>query len=224
MLLTKSEAAELLHISGSTLQRRMRAGRYQFTKIGEGQYAEVRFTYEGLGLAQPKPPIPEPSLPDIDAVAEVPDIRGPVALSPRPLTPEESDAEFAARYKAGVETDSAGNKIDGTNERFQTKGSQSLLGPVERDATPIPKTGTAHMNPALLSDYVDPNFAPLIQRNPQTGEGFTRSGSPLCDGYSQEHYAADMQAWRRSGGGRSECEMEQAIRRVKENMNRSFPR
>ena len=72
MRLSKKEACALLHISESTLLRRMKAGRYKFSKVGEGQYAKLSFTYAGIGLTEPIPeviplavshapaPVPEP--------------------------------------------------------------------------------------------------------------------------------------------------------------------
>lgn len=55
--LSKKQACALLHISESTLLRRMKAGRYQFTRIGEGKWAKVEFTYAGIGLQEPAPPL-----------------------------------------------------------------------------------------------------------------------------------------------------------------------
>jgi excisionase family DNA binding protein len=70
-VLTKKEAARLLGISERTLRRRMQDGTYKYTRLGDGQFAEVRFTYADLGLEQPrsepepvvpKPPKPEPKV------------------------------------------------------------------------------------------------------------------------------------------------------------------
>lgn len=57
--------------------------------------------------------------------------------------------ENLARWNAGEITDSAGNNGQGRNDRFPTKGVQTLLGPRE----PMPKVRpdtTAHMDPALV--------------------------------------------------------------------------
>jgi hypothetical protein len=54
-MLTKRDACRLLGISERTLRRRMADGTYKFTRNGEGQYAEVRFTYADLGLPEPTP-------------------------------------------------------------------------------------------------------------------------------------------------------------------------
>src|ERR1019366_9781622 len=53
--MNKREAATLLHISPRTLERRVKAGRYTCTRAGEGQYAEVTFTYADIGLTDPTP-------------------------------------------------------------------------------------------------------------------------------------------------------------------------
>jgi hypothetical protein len=59
--MNKREAAALLHISPRTLERRMKAGVYQFSRAGEGQFAEVSFSYADIGLSEPAPPaVPVP--------------------------------------------------------------------------------------------------------------------------------------------------------------------
>ena len=55
--MNKREAATLLHISPRTLERRVKAGRYTCTRAGEGQYAEVSFSYADIGLSEPAPVI-----------------------------------------------------------------------------------------------------------------------------------------------------------------------
>ena len=220
MTLSKAAACGLLHISSTSLCRRIKAGVYQCTRTGEGQFSALSFTYADIGLPEPQQ-APEP----IPAVAEVQPtpVHGAPGLEPTPSRPESRGIRtWAEKYRDGEAADSCGNKIDGTNERFITKGAQSLLGPIEIDRTLA--NPQAHMDPRLLSDYVDPNFTPLIKGNPNQGDGFTRSGEPLASGYSQAAYDADMQAWRQSGGGRSEGEQEIASRRAVNNINRSFPR
>jgi len=181
----------------------MRAGRYQFTKTGAGQFAEVQFTYADLGLTEPSP---EPT--PITSVAEpatVPDIGEPDAFSPRPLSKDERDAEMTH--------DSLGNPVDGPATKF------SLLGPQPKIYHGPPRDTQAHMNPALIgsNDGTRPSF--------ENGEGYTRSGLPLCAGISQQQYDDMMRTYtRRFPNGRSEAEMERAIRAAKNNINDSFPK
>jgi hypothetical protein len=129
--LSKAEACALLRVSDSTMTRRMRKGVYKFTRTGEGQYAEVQFTYEGLGLVEP--------LPGVEVVPE-----------PQP-TPERMPAVKAQTVPTLQESgglpiteDSLGNPVHGPATKY------SLLGPhppIERTPTPGPFD---HMDPALL--------------------------------------------------------------------------
>lgn len=223
MNLSRKQAADLLGISISTLQRRTKAGIYQAMKTGVGQFAEVTYTHAGIGLREPQPEI---------AVEKPQPASEPAIIPPKPEPSSidlksEEDRKFAEAYLAGEATDSSGNRADGTNRRFPSKGMQSLLGPVPKPEPPTPATGTAHMDPALLSDWPDPTGAkPLISPGgPQTAKtGFTRHGVPLAAGYTQEQYDADMRKWQRNGGGRSEGEMEEAIRRSKELILSTFPK
>ncbi len=52
MTFTKKQAAALLGISPRTLDRRMKAGVYKFTRTGEGQFAELSFTHADLRTAR----------------------------------------------------------------------------------------------------------------------------------------------------------------------------
>jgi Bacterial regulatory protein, Fis family len=138
--LSKKDACELLGISPKTLQRRMAKGQYKFTRVGEGQYAAVTFTYGDLGLSEPVEPVPAP------VVVEVQVEPSPV-IPQRPPTAQElrdaEDAVFADAFKTGRVTDSCGNYIDATR--------QTLLG--HRDPEPKQKpSSTIHMNPALVGD------------------------------------------------------------------------
>jgi Bacterial regulatory protein, Fis family len=143
MSLTKKEVCKLLGISPSTLTRRMAAGRYKFTRTGEGQYAEVSFTHADIGLPEPVVPVPE----DRKIFAEQEPVVTRV-LSVMEISKEQKDADFAERYLAGEVPDSAGNYVTGVNPQWPTKGIQSLLGPM--DAQPKVKPDTqAHMDPAL---------------------------------------------------------------------------
>ena len=157
-MMSKKEACALLGISPKTLQRRMSKGVYKFTRAGEGQYAELSFTHAGLGLPEPE------SAPDrvIDlayaAPEPTPEPEPAPTFSPTPPGPielqREADERFAQDYKRGEATDSAGNTINGTNERWPTKGIQSLLGPQE----PRPKvaehvtTMEKHQRPMIGTD------------------------------------------------------------------------
>lgn len=216
MTLTKKEASKLLGISPRTLERRMASGQYKFTRTGVGQFAELSFTYSDIGL-------PEPVVEPVPAVAAEPQPEP----APLPKASEcdkriAADLEFAAKYRAGEVTDSMGNNVHGTNEKFPTKGMQPLIG-MPRPEPAVPRTGTSHMQPELLSDYVGPMDKPFV--NPQVSStGTTRNGSPLTAGYSQEKYDADMQAWRRSGGGRSMGEQEMATRRSVQTIHSAFPK
>ena len=136
-------------------------GTYKCTRIGEGQFSELSFTHADLGLPEPEP---VPVVPEPDA--------GPLRL--RPLSPEptpepepkfaptalgpielkaEADRRFADDYKRGLVGDSAGNKIDGTNDQRPTLGQTSLLGPME-PMTPVRPDCTAHMDSALVGDIL----------------------------------------------------------------------
>ncbi len=209
--LTKKQAAKLLHVSETTLYRRVKAGKYTCTRTGEGQFAKLSFTYADIGLPEPAPPAPVQLL----GVLVQPTITSATCGTKPP-----DSRTFAEKFLDGDAADSIGNKVDGTNDRFLTKGAQSLLGPIEPDHGP-PVDTQAHMKAALLATndtLGNPREATV------TAEGYTRGGSPLAHGLSQETYDAMMRDWKRSGGGRSESEMEQQVRRSKSNINRSFPR
>ena len=144
MTLNKQQACELLHISPTTLWRRMKAGTYTSTR-GEGQFAALSFTYADLGLTEPTPAVNH----DVQIAEQYDDapLEKPIA-APRAQSRDDADRSFAEAYRSGDAADSAGNRIDGTNERFRTKGIQSLLGPVEIERTPV--STTSHMDPALV--------------------------------------------------------------------------
>jgi len=108
----KREAADLLGISPSTLQRRVASGRYSCTRVGEGQYAVLEFSYADIGLPEPIVPVnvvvpeePEPS-------PAAPVIAVAVVAPPEPEEPLRewtADEEFARAYLAGEIPDSLGN-------------------------------------------------------------------------------------------------------------------
>lgn len=72
----------------------------------------------------------------------------------RPLSNVEvkaaEDLRFAEAYLKGEATDSCGNRVDGSNDRFLTKGSASLLGPQE-DKPKVRPSCTSHMTSPLGS-------------------------------------------------------------------------
>jgi hypothetical protein len=150
--LTKKQVMDLLGISPKTLGRRMASGRYKFTRTGEGKYDACLFTYEGIGLPEPTPvpqPVPIAAVPEPQPEpVQAPEVTVATPLGPIELKQQEGE-RFAQDYKRGLVTDSAGNKFDGTNELYPTKGPQTLLGPQEPKPRKIPD-GTAHMNPALI--------------------------------------------------------------------------
>ena len=142
--MTKKQVCALLSISPKTLERRMARGIYKFTRSGEGQYAPVSFTFADLGLPEPVPE-PTPVLETVPVVEPTPELAPAPTFSPTPLGPielqREADERFAQDYKRGEATDSAGNTINGTNERWPTKGIQTLLGPME----PKPRERVQHV-------------------------------------------------------------------------------
>jgi hypothetical protein len=127
--LSKAEACALLHISDSTLTRRMRKGVYKFTRTGEGQYAEVQFTCEGLGLVEPSPE-PTPAFAEAQRTPAV-------EAKPAPMP------DIAEVGALPISEDSLGNPIGGASK-------YSLLGP-QPPVEHRPKPGLFdHMDPALL--------------------------------------------------------------------------
>jgi hypothetical protein len=140
--MTKKEVCALLSISPKTLQRRIAQGTYTATRTGEGQYAELSFSFADIGMPEPAPAVPEPT-PVVETAPAVPvptperlrQTGDPEVIILGPIEEQrQSDLAFAEAYKRGEATDSAGNQINGTNERWPTKGVQSLLGPMEPKA------------------------------------------------------------------------------------------
>ncbi len=236
MKLSRSEAAQHLGISLSTFDRYVKAGKITVEYGPENRLGKRTVWVDFPEITEPCSNFEQPS-----AANSATDERSPESGERSSSRFEEpcskfeqrepsnvderiaSDLAFADLYRAGLVTDSSGNTINGTNAKFPNKGIQSLLGPVERTEPKISRTGTAHMDPALLSDHVGPLSNPV--RNPQeSASGFTRSGSPLAAGLSREQYDAMMRDWRRSGGGRSESEMERAQRNTLRAINEAFPK
>jgi len=228
MTLTKKEACKLLGISPRTLERRMASGRYKFTRTGEGQFAELSFTYTGIGVPEPAPVV-EP----VPAVEVEPEPK----FAPSPLGPielkAEADQRFADDFKRGKATDSLGNRIDGTNKLWPNKGAQSLVGIREDyDANDLglgPVNHQAHMDQRLIgtndsagNPIADDGWKMGERKPDKTLQGFTRSGQPLAAGLSQETYNAMMKDWRRSHGGPSMSESREAVERSKATINDAF--
>src|SRR5207245_826342 len=76
----------------------------------------------------------------------------------------EMDAIFATDYLQGKATDSAGNKFDGTNDRWPLQEDRAdeavavtLIGPMGRQK-PVAPSGTDHMVPELLSNFRPASF------------------------------------------------------------------
>jgi hypothetical protein len=123
--LNKQDACKLLNISVRTLENRMKLGTITFTKeestSGFKGHARVSFTYEGLGLVDPDTiPAPSPKSGEPSSKFEE-----PPQFALRVLSDTEQkkldDEEFARAYRAGEVPDSAGNYVNGTNDRWETK-------------------------------------------------------------------------------------------------------
>lgn len=229
MTLTKKEAAALLGISLRTLDRRMAKGVYTFTRTGEGQYAELSFTHAGIGLPEPAPvvvPVPAVTVEDEPEPQFAPSPLGPIELK------AEADQRFADDFKRGEATDSIGNRIDGTNRKWPNKGAQSLIGSADMydpaDLGLGPVDYQAHMDQALLGtndslgNPVDSSWKMSDPKPDQTLQGFTRGGSPLATGITQEAYNLMLKDWRRSHGGPSMGEQREAVERSIASINESF--
>jgi len=93
---------------------------------------------------------------------------------------------------------------------------------VHRAFAPAPDSPPAdlqsHMNPALLgtSNPDAPNGA--------SSDGYTRSGSPLASGLSQDTYNQMMADWRRAHGGLSENEQRIKIENSRRLISAAFPK
>lgn len=233
--LNKLQAARALGISPRTLATRMKSGAVQYTKLEGAKIGEqsVSFTYEQLSIPEPSA-APAPVVHDVQIAPQYNDDPKPdrfthymTKVRNRPSEVDEKAAEdqaWAEAYREGRVTDSLGNRSDGTNERWPNQGSVSLLGPITVDHGPPAET-QAHMIPGLLgTNDTEGNAAQVPRWGFECGEGFTRGGSQLDKGISQENYDAMMRDWNRRGGGRSEGDQERASLQAVQNINRSFPR
>lgn len=109
---------------------------------------------ERLGLAPiaEEKPEPEPFDTKIFADAPVRDRRMPdVIVGRNPTGFTDDPADNLARWNAGELTDSAGNNGQGRNDRFPTKGPQTLLGPQDPRERVRPDT-TGHMTSPVADD------------------------------------------------------------------------
>jgi hypothetical protein len=154
--MNKHEAAELLNVSVRTLDNLMAAGKVTFTKNGDSKFAPVSFTHADLGLQ------PEPAPSAVCAEVALPYQDEPVRPAEVTATPRfpihkidiikrDADEDFATAYREGRASDSAGNKIDGTNDRHPVRGMESLLGP----QNPMPRVRpdpTSHMTPGTVGE------------------------------------------------------------------------
>lgn len=137
--MTKQQACELLHISESTLQRRLRAKKYTCTRTGEGQYAPITFTFADLGLTEPTPE------PTADLASAEPTAAPVVVPAVKPDT-----RTWEQRHRDGDAPDSCGNFLDGHNDQFPSNGA-SLVGPCyPREPIPPNRDTASHMDQALV--------------------------------------------------------------------------
>jgi hypothetical protein len=218
--MNKKQACELLHISNSTLDRRMKDGTYKYTKQA-GQFGEVSFTRADLGLSEVQKyeiPLPYQDPAPVRVAYKPPQLE---AIEKKEL----EDLHFASRYIAGAATDSFGNTIDGNNAGCPTKGTASLVkrGPID----PVtPSETQSHMKPELLSNYnVELPHKDWHGGEPAEPQGFTNAGVALCPGISQEDYDGMMvQFLKRNPKGRSEAEYETKQRRDVRTILQSFPK
>jgi hypothetical protein len=217
--LSKKQVCRLLGIGYSTLGTWMREGKIKFERDTTAGKFESAVWFDKEEAAKFLPSVTDsvihPSAPKLGELL-------PAPARPAPAKESRDIRTWAEKYKDGDAADSCGNRIDGTNERFITEGTQTLLGPTSAIDHGPPVDTQAHMDNRLLGTH-DTLGNPVSAPTP-VAAGYTRSGSALADGLSQEAYDAMLQGWRRSGGGRSMSEQELAIRRSREAINRSFPR
>ena len=188
MVLNKQQASDALYISLRTLERRMKAGVYKFTRTGEGQYAEVSFTYADLGLTEPTQLVYNDFGKEFDQPAPVPEPAKP-ALKMRESSvmekKESEDRAFADRFRSGEATDSYGNDVNGGNKLCPTIGPQCGVKASDVEQGPPPDS-QAHMNPVNIS---------------KPGEYACANDNPLNRGLSDTEMSAAMENWRKTTGG-----------------------
>jgi hypothetical protein len=206
MKLSKKDAAKLLAISVRTLENRMRAGTVQFIKeadtIQNGFHGNARVW---ILLPDPVRQEPIPDVPQAQPSANL--ANGATLTQEKPPsnieTKADADRRFAQAYLRGEACDSAGNRADGSNDRYPTRGPTSVLGPIVRDDGP-PLDSQSHMNPALLG-----------------GSGPTER-HPFDRGLSDDALKAMRADWYRRGGGPSMGEQREAVERSQAAMREAF--
>jgi hypothetical protein len=239
--MTKKQAAKALYISVRTIERRMQAGQYKFTKAA-GQFGEVTFSYVDLGLPEPKDTIslPYQDEPTRQRAPEPPQRAFPKREPSAIETKIEEDRAFAEAYRAGEVTDSYGNTIEGTNLRCPTIGPQcgvNELKSKEKDGPP--RETQSHMDPRLLATndtlgnkhQTEFKMGTLAYWEQSHGKvpscGFTEKGAPLAEGMTQEKYDQEMRDHRKTCGLRSQsfyAEQEDKRRKDRVAILASFPK
>jgi hypothetical protein len=254
MKLSRNEVCKRVPIGLSTFDRWAKSGKLEVFRDGtltnakkEVVWASLESLGKALGIADDTELRQRLGLPtvthdvtinvnyDNPQPERVPDIREPDAF--RPQSRAQQDREFAEKYRSGEATDSAGNKIDGTNSRWPLSdrddgiAAVTLLGPTAKEPKVKGETQN-HMEPGLLSDRDENGEAivgpvrmgcvpSFVNINMMEGEGFTRRGATLAKGLSQEQYDKAMHDWERSGGGPSE--QEKMVRLHRSNISAAFP-
>jgi hypothetical protein len=214
MKLSKKDAAKLLKCSIRTLEKRMKAGTVQFIKeadtIQNGFHGNARVwvilpdpASVQESCIHPAPgdnlsPQSPGKLPGHEPSSES-DERQPSNIELK----ADADRRFAAAYLRGEVSDSAGNRADGSNDRYPTRGPTSVLGPIVRDDGP-PLDSQSHMNPALLG-----------------GSG-PAERHPFDRGLSDDELKAMRADWYRRGGGPSQAEIWEAQERSKAAIREAF--
>ena len=185
------------------------------TRIEEKDAQEFFGISDGRMAAMRQAKAREVSLPYQDTPATV-------ISHAEPVMPAKVDnRSFAEKCLAGDATDSFGNDVHGSNRLCPETGVQTLVKPSMVDQGP-PQDTQSHMNSVNLPYPVED--AEWKQGTPKAPEGFTSSGKPLAPGLTQAAYDQMINDWHRSGGRRSESEMEARSRVDRMNIHRSFPR
>ena len=135
-------------------------------KLGKGAFSPRLFTLADLGLApKPVPAVAAETAPEVDT-------GHPKA------EPEAFDESWAAKYKAGLVTDSFGNRFDGTNKGWPSIGVVSALGPMEAQA-PEPFSCDAHMDEGIRAKIPARDPRALDDHAEYIRQIATQRGNPL---------------------------------------------
>ncbi|HEY4842644.1 MAG TPA: helix-turn-helix domain-containing protein [Terriglobales bacterium] len=205
--LTKKQVCSILQIGYSTLGKWMARGKIKFRREQADKFESAVF-FRRADLAEF---LPSASNSDAQPTAGLSPAVPTAPAVPSTARPESRDIRtWAEKYKDGDAADSAGNTIDGANERWPTTGA-TLLGPVVRvEQAPLDPNG--HMEPGLLGSTAT---------NPVNADGYANDGNALAPGLTPEQYRGMMLDWRRRGGGLSEQEL--AIKLSNAVITRNFP-